>query len=139
MNSIQPLENASQFFFSPNLVNLSKLEKKGPFFCWLSFTVSSMRRALCTMAMITPLPLTILFLFLSLRNPQEVARGELDSALAPYPDGCKVGKAYEHRSCLHSESLFFFSNPVCSGFDEVIANFRCTMHLEYRRPLMISF
>ncbi|KAJ6896117.1 hypothetical protein NC651_022367 [Populus alba x Populus x berolinensis] len=45
MNSIQPLENASQIFFSPNLVNLSKLEKKGPIFCWLSFTVSSMRRA----------------------------------------------------------------------------------------------
>jgi hypothetical protein len=52
MNSIQPLENASQFFFSPNLVNLSKLEKKGPFFCWLSFTVSSMRRAVCTMEIV---------------------------------------------------------------------------------------
>ncbi|KAJ6905659.1 hypothetical protein NC652_023429 [Populus alba x Populus x berolinensis] len=81
MNSIQPLENASQIFFSPNLVNLSKLEKKGPFFCWLSFTVSSMRGAM---------------LYMDLRhrrncqrNPQEVARGELNSAMAPYPDGCR--------------------------------------------------
>ena len=43
-----------KFFFSTNIMKMSKLEKRPPLFCWLfRFTVPSIRRVECQMAIVT--------------------------------------------------------------------------------------